>query len=367
MAEPMDSRTRVLTAMRRRAPDRVPHEVGVWLTPEVYADFRQRTGQTDAAAYFGADVRPVGIAATHHPNDYAPYHPDLPDRAWLDEWGIGHLPTVSTEPGHAHLEGFLYPMARLSAREVRDYPLPDVAADYRYEHLPGEVARIQGQGLAAMGCMECTVFEIAWYMRSMEQLMMGMVDDPETAENLLDRITDLRVVQARRFAEAGVDIIRFGDDIASQRGMLMSLPMWRRWLKPRLARAIAAARHARPDVLVFYHSDGDVRAAVPDLIEIGVDILNPVQSECVDPAEMKRLYGDRLSFWGSVGTQTTLPFGTPQDVRAEVKHRMATAGVGGGLLLGPTHMIEPDVPWENIVALVDAIREHGAYPNGCVR
>jgi uroporphyrinogen decarboxylase len=92
-----------------------------------------------------------------------------------------------------------------------------------------------------------------------------------------------------------------------------------------------------------------------------------VQSECVDPAEMKRLYGDRLSFWGSVGTQTTLPFGTPQDVRAEVKHRMATAGVGGGLLLGPTHMIEPDVPWENIVALVDAIREHGAYPNGCVR
>jgi uroporphyrinogen decarboxylase len=114
-------------------------------------------------------------------------------------------------------------------------------------------------------------------------------------------------------------------------------------------------------MLIFYHSDGNATAIVPDLIEIGVDILNPVQSECMDPGEMKRLYGDRLSFWGTIGTQTTLPFGTPDDVRREVKTRMETVGVGGGLVLAPTHMVEPDVPWENLVALVEAVHEYGVY------
>jgi uroporphyrinogen decarboxylase len=114
-------------------------------------------------------------------------------------------------------------------------------------------------------------------------------------------------------------------------------------------------------VLVFYHTDGDAAAIVRDLIEIGVDILNPVQSECMDPTALKREFGHDLAFWGTLGTQSTLPFGTPADVRAEVKRRVETVGVGGGLLLAPTHMIEPEVPWENIVAAVEAVNEFGWY------
>jgi len=206
-----------------------------------------------------------------------------------------------------------------------------------------------------------TIFEVAWYMRSMELLLMDFVDNPEFADTLLDRITAKREAQAALYTELGVDLICLGDDVGTQQGMLMSLPMWRRWLKPRLARVIAAAKRVRPDVLINYHSDGNMGAVIPELIEIGVDILNPVQPECLDPIELKRSYGERLSFWGTIGIQHTLPFGTPQEVREEVRTRIETVGAGGGLLIGPTHIVEPEVPLENIVAMVEAVKEYGAY------
>jgi uroporphyrinogen decarboxylase len=113
-------------------------------------------------------------------------------------------------------------------------------------------------------------------------------------------------------------------------------------------------------VLVFYHSDGNILPIIPELIEIGVDILNPIQPECMDPAELKRMYGDKLSFWGTIGTQTTMPFGTPDDVRNEVCERIATVGKGGGLFLSPSHILEPEVPWANIEAFVEAERKYGS-------
>ncbi len=207
-----------------------------------------------------------------------------------------------------------------------------------------------------MAALDCTVFEVAWYMRSMEQLLMDFADGSEFAASLLDRITAKREVQAARFAELGADVICLGDDVGTQRGMLMSVRMWRAWLKPRLARVAAAARRVRPDVLLFYHSDGNVAAIVPDLIEIGIDILNPVQPECMDPAALKFQYGDRLSLWGTIGTQSTFPFGSAEDVRAEVRARIDKAGRGGGLFLAPTHIVEPEVPFENIVAFVEAVK-----------
>jgi len=358
----MTKRERVLIAMHRREPDRVPFDFSLGFAPAALEEFRQRTGQSDPSAYFNTDARSVGIGPTKLHNDFTGYFDFLPPRTRIDEWGIGHLPTESTERSHSHLEGFVYPMLKLQTRkDALEYPLPDIEAEYRYEHLPQQIANFHGQGMPVSGMMHCTLFEVAWYMRSMERLLIDFVDNAEFAETLLDRILSKRVVQAQRYAELGVDIIQLGDDVASQRGMLMSVSMWRRWLKPRLAQVIAAARRVRPDILIFYHSDGNLTEIVPDLIEIGVDILNPVQSECMDTAALKRQYGDRLSFWGTIGTQTTLPFGTPEDVRREVKTRIETAGVGGGLLLAPTHMIEPDVPWENIVALVEAVGEFGCY------
>jgi uroporphyrinogen decarboxylase len=359
----MNHRERVLTAMRHQIPDRVPFDFPNGFAPAALAEFRKRTGQDDPYEYFQTDCRGVGPSwESQHPLDHSRYHHSLPPRAWVDEWGIGHLPTESKEEGHAHLEGFIYPMLNLRTKEdAQEYPLPDIEAEYRYCNLPEQIRDLQAREYCVVGGMACTVFEIAWYMRSMELLLMDFVDNPEFATTLLDRITEKRVIQAERMSAMGVDILSLGDDIASQRGMLMSVPMWRKWLKPRLKEVIDSARKANSEVLIFYHTDGDGTAIVPDLIEIGIQILNPVQAECMDGAALKREYGKDLAFWGTIGTQTTLPFGAPDDVRREVKIRMETMGDNGGLCLAPTHMVEPDVPWENLAALAEAVETYGRY------
>lgn len=360
--ERLTSRERVLTAMRRQLPDRVPYDLTHGLTPPRLDKFQRETGQKDPWDYFGTDARTVYLGVTRVQNDYSPYVGEVPQRAYLDEWGIVHIPTDSPDPNLAHLEGYVYPMQNLkTAKEILDYPLPDLDADYRYESVAREIQQTHARDLAALGEMEMTVFEAYWYMRTLEQTVVDFVDNPELATAALDRIVPMREVQAQRYAELGADVIRLGDDMGTQQGPLMSLPMWQRWIKPYLARVIAAAKRARPDVLIYYHSCGNMQWLIPHLIEIGVDILNPVQPEVMNPAELKIKYGDRISFWGTIGTQRTLPFGTPEHVRREVKERIETVGVGGGLLIDPAHIVEPEVPLANLQAMVDAVKEYGYY------
>jgi uroporphyrinogen decarboxylase len=357
----MNSRERVVAALRHKPTDRVPFDFALGFSPYQLAQFKARTGQDDPNDYFGADVRGTGIGSTRLKTDFSRYidPASLPAHAYVDEWGQGHIPTESSDQYHSHLEGYVYPMLQLhSVQDARDYPLPDIEAEYRYEKATLDIAIYHDRGLAVMAGMACTIFEVAWYLRSMELLLMDFVDNQEFAEMLLDRITEKRIIQAQRYAALAPDVIMFGDDVASQRGMLMSVGMWRKWLKGRLARVIAAARQTNPDVIIFYHSDGDATAIVPDLIEIGVDVLNPVQPECMDPFALKRKYGDRLSFWGTLGTQSTLPFGTPQDVEHDIRERCEIVAKGGGLVIAPTHMVEPEVPWENIVAFVEAVKHY---------
>jgi uroporphyrinogen decarboxylase len=353
----MTSRERVLAAMRHRQPDRTPFDFSWGFAPAQLHRFQQATGAADPDDYFGADTRLLRPSPTRLSTDFSPYLGELPAGAQVDEWGIGRRPSTSTDVAHAHLDGFIYPLLGVStAGDVRDYPLPDLDADYRYGDFAGRVAAVQTRGIAALAVMDCTIFETAWYMRSMERLLLDFADGSPLAGALLDRITAIREVQARRYAESGADVICMGDDVGTQRGMLMSVRMWRTWLKPRLARVIAAARTVRPDVLVFFHSDGNVTAIAEDLIEIGVDILNPVQPECMDPVSLRQRFGERLCLWGTIGTQSTFPFGSPEDVHREVRTRIETVGQGGGLFLAPTHMIEPEVPLANIAAFVDAVK-----------
>ena len=191
--------------------------------------------------------------------------------------------------------------------------------------------------------------------------MIDFVINPKLADYVLTRVTENQVIKARRFAEAGCDCLHCGDDVGMQHKLMMHPDMWRQWLKPRWAQVWAAAREINPDIQIFYHSDGNIDDIIEDLIEIGMTILNPVQPECVDPAEMKHKYGDRVAFWGCVGTQTTFPFGTPDEMKRTIRHLVETVGNGGGLLLAPTHVLEPDVPWENVEAFFEAVNEYGRY------
>jgi len=149
-----------------------------------------------------------------------------------------------------------------------------------------------------------------------------------------------------------------GDDVANQKATMFSVPTWRSFMLSRWAKVWAAARRIKPDLHIWYHSDGNIEAIIDDLLAAGVTILNPIQPECMDPAGLRAKY-PRLNMHGTVGTQSTMPFGTPEEVRRVVAERIDTCGRGGRLILGPTHVLEPDVSIANFEAYVTAAREFG--------
>jgi uroporphyrinogen-III decarboxylase len=153
-------------------------------------------------------------------------------------------------------------------------------------------------------------------------------------------------------------MIWIGDDVGAQTRMLMSPVHWRRYLKPRMANFISELKAINPQLKVAYHSDGTIYPIIPELIEIGLDILNPIQPACMDPVKLKHDYGDRLCFWGSIDEQYTLPFGSPDEVRAEVIQRIKTIGKDGGLIIGPTHHVQLDTPMENFWAMINTITQN---------
>jgi uroporphyrinogen decarboxylase len=351
----MTKRERVLTAMNRQQPDRVPKAAS--FTPAIQAKFEAATGQTNAAEYFDYDVSGAGFRGPEQAPD------------WSEWYAESHAEgTTYSEYGTAHVPGDFYHFWRLdfpmkgvdSLARMEEFPWPDYTPPARHEHLEQQVADLQGEGWYVQGWVG-HIWENAWQITGMEKLMMDMVMTPDLAAYVLERVTEGRLFQAIRLAEAGVDCLACGDDVAMQQTMMMSPDMWRQWLKPCWAKVWAAARAIKPDLQIWYHSDGNLEPIIPDLIEIGMTILNPVQPECMDPAKLKAQYGDQLGFWGCVGTQTTFPFGSPADMKQAVKGLIDTVGRGGGLLLAPTHTLEPDVPWENIVAFFEAVQEYGCY------
>ncbi len=237
--------------------------------------------------------------------------------------------------------------------QLEEYPWPDLDQPYRFEGLAARVAALHEQGLTVVA-FAGSIFEQAWYLRGMQQFLVDMYEQPELAHALVERTAACQRYAAEQFARAGVDIVITGDDVATQTGLMLRIEMWREYLKPLQTATARVVKEANPGCYVFYHCDGNVTALIPDLIETGIDILNPLQPECMLPAAIKERYGDRLSFWGTVSVQKTMAFGAPDEVRAEVRERIRTVGRGGGLILAPAHVLPPEVAWENVVAFFEA-------------
>ena len=212
-----------------------------------------------------------------------------------------------------------HPLASAAtADDVRAFPWPDVTADDRYAGLAERIAEYHRRGYAVTGELYMTIFERAWLMRGMERLLMDFLAEPEMGHAICQCIADLRIEQARRLAALGVDVLRLGDDVCTQKGLLMSLGTYRTFLKEPTRAIIRAAKEVNPDLLVFMHCDGRVEEMIEEYVDIGIDILNPVQPECNDFEEIARRTGGRLAFWGGIGTQSTMPFGSPGDVASAV-------------------------------------------------
>lgn len=351
---PLTPRENLIRAARRQGFDWIP--VDVLLCDSQVNDFKKKFGDIDYFDWFGVDFRWVTLA--EHPgysDGRSLYSREiLPVDTEIDVTGVGHSKGSAAA---FHMTRMHHPLQGCdSIDEILNYPLP-VFSRGENQPLFDRVDALHAQGLAAMGSMQMTIWEAAWYIRSMPDLLMDMMLEDEKATILLDRITDYAVRRARLYTEAGVDLLSLGDDVGMQSGPLMSVDLWEQWIKPRLRGVIEAAREINPDVLVFYHSCGDATAFIDGLIECGVDILNPIQPECMDFNQIHEAYGDRLSFWGTLGTQQLLPFGTPEQVREISLSRIRAIGSKGGLILGPTHLVEPEVPFENLAAMKNAALE----------
>jgi uroporphyrinogen-III decarboxylase len=207
-----------------------------------------------------------------------------------------------------------------------------------------------------VGLTVCTIFETAWAMRGLTRLLMDFVINPGLAERILDIPYQYHLTAAKKLVAMGCDMIWTGDDVGQQHGMMISPETWRKFFKPRMANFFSSLTAINPNVKIAYHSDGNIEPIIPDLIEIGLDILNPVQPACMDPAKLKKQYGDSLCFWGSIDEQHTLPFGTPGDVKTEIITRLKTIGKNGGLIIGPTHHVQLDTPLENFWSMHETIK-----------
>ncbi len=242
-----------------------------------------------------------------------------------------------------------------STAQLEDYPFPEgeLLAE-TVEEISGKVEILKQEDAVVEGWV-CQPFKEIWQLRGMDNTLCDFIINPEIAHGMYDRFYAYAESCAIRFTEAGVDVIHIHGDVAMQDRLMMSPEIWREFDKPRLLNLIKRCKGINPEVKIFMHSDGDMGEIIPDLIEAGLDILNPIQPECMDPFELKSEYGDSLVLHGAVSLQRTLPFGNPEDVREEARKLVDICGRGGGFVIGPSNSVMKEIPVENIVALYEEI------------
>ena len=351
----LSSRERVQLALEHRDTDRVPIAMVCSRINEptrtMFDDYLRRERGCDLATYLDAildieKVAPEYIGPELKPN--------------TDIWGVRRKPVRFGAGSYDEID--YYPLAAAATiDDLRGHTWP--RADwFDYSTLPEQIARIDAvRGPRAIIALNCNVFETSWYMRGFEQAFLDLAMDPDLFGAILQKVADFHLEHARRTLEAArgrIDLIFTADDLGQQNGLLMSLDMWEKRIKP---------HHVRINELIhehgaraIYHTDGAVMGAVPGLIDMGIDVLQALQFDAkgMDPRLLKERHGTRLCFEGGVSVQRTLPFGTPESVREEVEERISVLGRNGGYILGPSHAIQAGTPVENILALFQTAVEY---------
>lgn len=356
----MKPRERVQMALNHEQPDRCPMQIS--FTPE-FAD-RLRAdlaikGEALHNPHGGGNTyeleRTIGEDMLLTSVGWANSYYQEP-REYVDEWGVAwRAQPYETPFGTGHYTEIVgHPLADDDA--LTTYQPPDPTRPELYSEAERVVREFSSE-YWIVGVTVTTIFETAWALRGLERMLMDLAEAPDVVDHIFDIPFQYHLTAAKRLVELGVDMIWTGDDIGAQHRMLISPRHWRKYLKPRMAQFIAELKAINPDVKVAYHSDGNILPVIPELIEIGLDVLNPIQPASMDPAEVKKQFGNSLCFWGSVDEQHTLPFGTPQQVRDEVLTRLRTIGKDGGLIMGPTHHVQLDTPMENFWAMVNTITQ----------
>ncbi len=384
--ETMSSRERVLAALNHHEPDRIPIDLGgnqTGIHKFAYAALTSHLGLDEPIEIMDAvqqlarpseavlerlrvDTRYIhaGAAAsfdgtiTTAQRDGKTWH-DL-----VDEFGIRwSMP----EDAPLYMDITLHPLADASIDDIAAYPFPRGDDPGRFAGLRQRALEIRDDTpYAVVSGISGVVYEICWYMRGLERWFMDMLEQPEFCEALIDQTLQFWMDWFRMFLdEVGdmVDVIMVGDDIAGQRGPLFQPDFYRRVVKPRHKKLVQYIK-SRTQAKIWYHTCGGCKSYIPDLLDNGIDAINPVQISAsdMDPRELKAAFGDRLTFWGgAIDAQHVLPRADPETVRAHVRQNIEIFKPGGGYVFNNVHNIQAGVPPENVLAMYDAAYEHGFY------
>lgn len=383
----MNSRERVLTALAHRVPDRVP--VDFLATPEVWdkltAHFQTGAASIDGGGFFspereavlqalsvdcrlisydmfcnppesflkpGAKVDWESSLARSTPNRM--WRQVLPDGTSEDIWG--HHTRLVENPTGRYEEYASFPLQDASSIEdLRAYAWPDPDWWDTSAVIPA-LEKIDPNQDLHVRLRSGSIFESAWQLRGLENFMMDLALNPEMAEYILDRVTEILVEVTRRLLQAAGDrvcMVYFYDDVGGQDSLLISKRMWNKFLRPHHQQIVDLARSCGKAVM--YHCDGAIYPLLGDLLDMGVDVLNPIQPTARDmaPERLKAEFGDRLAFHGGIDIVGLLPKGTPDEVRADVRQRVQVLGQGGGFILCSSHHIQSDTPLENVLAMYE--------------
>ena len=379
----MNSRERLLTALAHREPDRIPFDLGSTQVTGIhvvaYRRLREALGlppiqprlcdtiqqlalpDDDVIEQLGIDVRGLFPLNSHNWNVVSA---DVGDYwEYVDEWNITHR---RPKP-----DGLYYSMVRsplagaaVTVDEIRAHHWPDTGDPQRIAGMREQALAHRAQGKAVMikGVL-AGLFEMGQRLRGMENLLMDMASNDALAGAIFDRMVELKLafweMALPKLADV-IDVISEADDYGTQTSQLISPRMFRQQIKPRLKTLFSRIRQLAPNAKLFFHSCGNVRPLLPDFIELGVDILNPIHITATGmaPAELKRDFGQAIVFWGGgIDTQGVLPYGTPQQVRDDVRRNIDALAPGGGFVFSPVHNIQADVPPQNMIAMWEELRQ----------
>jgi uroporphyrinogen decarboxylase len=384
--ETMTSRERVQKALNHEEPDRIPIDLGGFQTgihrkayqdliaylgfeetPPVLDPVQQLSVPSERVLEkFHADIRYI---TAHGPDDFqGGIETNVRDgKLWYDlrdEFGVvWSMP----EDQMLYMDISHHPLANATLADVERYPFPDGGDPTRFTGVRDKaLATCQNTPYALSSGICGVTYEVCWYMRGLERWFMDMMENPAFCEALIDRTAQYWIDWMQGFlGQVGdlLDIIMIGDDLAGQHGPLFSPKFYRKVVRPRQQRVIDKIKK-HTNAKIWYHTCGDCSQYIPDLIEMGVDILNPVQisTKGMDPKTLKEKYGRDIVFWGGgIDSQHVLPFATPDRIREEVKRNVEVFKPGGGYVFNNVHNIQAGVPPENIVAMYEAAYEFGFY------
>jgi uroporphyrinogen decarboxylase len=369
----MTPRQRILATLSHEVPDRTPTDG--WFHPEVKEKLKTHFGLTqweDVLVELGVEGWKIVEIPVSNRNFYAvatkrPGGKPGPVAIWHDEqtyedcWGV----VMRKGAGDRYEERVRGPLDDAdNPAELEQYQWPVLADQIiagELAQLPQQIQRLKEDQKFVIGGIP-NPFRSAWHLRGMNNFLSDYAAEPEMIEVMYDKLFAYYGDTVRELAKAGVDQISVIGDIGMQSGMMISPHSWRKQDKPRWQKLLDTCRGINPDLHFFFHSDGNIMDVMDDLVDVGFDIINPIQPECMNPRLVKQRWGDRITLHGGISLQRTLPHGSVRDVQREVTELIDHCGLNGGLVIFPSNVLQPDIPVENIIACYHAARDKKLIP-----